>query len=100
MLGLSGVIVSLVIVALDTSNGVLPAIPANNALIVEDPGLTPVAKPCRPAALLTVATAELEEVQVALCVRLICCMPAVPVAVSDRSEERRVGKECRSRWSP
>src|SRR5690554_7847058 len=25
---------------------------------------------------------------------------ALAVAVSDRSEERRVGKECRSRWSP
>ena len=23
-----------------------------------------------------------------------------PLAVDDRSEERRVGKECRSRWSP
>ena len=23
-----------------------------------------------------------------------------PEAASDRSEERRVGKECRSRWSP
>ena len=23
-----------------------------------------------------------------------------PVAGTDRSEERRVGKECRSRWSP
>ena len=22
------------------------------------------------------------------------------VAINDRSEERRVGKECRSRWSP
>ena len=25
---------------------------------------------------------------------------AAPVAVAARSEERRVGKECRSRWSP
>src|SRR5574337_2078836 len=25
---------------------------------------------------------------------------AVPVAATARSEERRVGKECRSRWSP
>ena len=23
-----------------------------------------------------------------------------PIAAVDRSEERRVGKECRSRWSP
>src|SRR3712207_3227558 len=26
--------------------------------------------------------------------------PAVKAALKDRSEERRVGKECRSRWSP
>src|SRR5256885_337857 len=26
--------------------------------------------------------------------------PPVPRAIADRSEERRVGKECRSRWSP
>src|SRR5438874_5185641 len=26
--------------------------------------------------------------------------PAWPASRSDRSEERRVGKECRSRWSP
>src|SRR5256885_10875394 len=25
---------------------------------------------------------------------------SLDVAISDRSEERRVGKECRSRWSP
>ena len=25
---------------------------------------------------------------------------AEPLAIQDRSEERRVGKECRSRWSP
>ena len=27
--------------------------------------------------------------------RLLC-----PIAINTRSEERRVGKECRSRWSP
>ena len=26
--------------------------------------------------------------------------PGLPDAVDSRSEERRVGKECRSRWSP
>jgi len=26
--------------------------------------------------------------------------PATPAVVGPRSEERRVGKECRSRWSP
>ena len=33
-------------------------------------------------------------VMVALCTHLGC------IPVGDRSEERRVGKECRSRWSP
>ena len=28
------------------------------------------------------------------------CLLAVAPGVADRSEERRVGKECRSRWSP
>ena len=28
------------------------------------------------------------------------CAQAVACAYCDRSEERRVGKECRSRWSP
>ena len=28
---------------------------------------------------------------------LLC---GIPMALKDRSEERRVGKECRSRWSP
>src|SRR3712207_9104718 len=30
---------------------------------------------------------------------LIACLDEIP-ASSSRSEERRVGKECRSRWSP
>ena len=29
-----------------------------------------------------------------------CPFIAIPVMLSKRSEERRVGKECRSRWSP
>ena len=29
-----------------------------------------------------------------------CCKPIVSLSKSLRSEERRVGKECRSRWSP
>src|ERR1022692_1422154 len=28
------------------------------------------------------------------------CAPAANSLIGDRSEERRVGKECRSRWSP
>ena len=31
---------------------------------------------------------------------LICMKAAIEVAEKGRSEERRVGKECRSRWSP
>src|SRR5688572_32332889 len=31
---------------------------------------------------------------------LICSPPVMLSADADRSEERRVGKECRSRWSP
>ena len=27
-------------------------------------------------------------------------IPAIPASAALRSEERRVGKECRSRWSP
>ena len=30
--------------------------------------------------------------------KAVCMMDVFPV--TDRSEERRVGKECRSRWSP
>jgi len=30
----------------------------------------------------------------------VAAYPAFPLQLADRSEERRVGKECRSRWSP
>ena len=77
-----GVMTSWVIVALETFRVVLPVIPANTAVTVVAPGLTPVAMPCLPEALLTVATEELDDAHVALCVKLICCTPAVPVAVN------------------
>src|ERR1035441_5144960 len=32
--------------------------------------------------------------------RLYTPLPSMPSSDADRSEERRVGKECRSRWSP
>ena len=35
-----------------------------------------------------------------LTVAMAAAMLAGPVSVPARSEERRVGKECRSRWSP
>ena len=31
---------------------------------------------------------------------LIVPLPGVKLGLANRSEERRVGKECRSRWSP
>src|SRR5260370_36754440 len=43
------------------------------------------------------AAAEGTEFQLAAAARHL---PRVSIAVSERSEERRVGKECRSRWSP
>ena len=36
----------------------------------------------------------------ARCRRLASALARRGVGVGDRSEERRVGKECRSRWSP
>lgn len=75
-------IVSFVIVALDTVRVVEPVIPANTAVTVVDPAPIPVALPCLALALLMVATEGADEAQVALEVRLICCAPAVPVAVN------------------
>ena len=40
----------------------------------------------------------LEESRILLSARV--CHEGEPLSESDRSEERRVGKECRSRWSP
>ena len=37
---------------------------------------------------------------VALVGKFLCCPAPLRVVVVHRSEERRVGKECRSRWSP
>ena len=34
------------------------------------------------------------------CVSCGTCAGECPVGAISRSEERRVGKECRSRWSP
>ena len=31
---------------------------------------------------------------------VLLCYPGLRALLDDRSEERRVGKECRSRWSP
>src|SRR2546425_12398827 len=37
---------------------------------------------------------------VGMCVNDLICTGLEPFGFLDRSEERRVGKECRSRWSP
>src|SRR5215472_15564819 len=70
--GLTGVMVNFVIVALDTLIVVDPVIPANTAVMVLEPAPIPVARPSLWLALLTVATAELEDAQAALDVRLMC----------------------------
>src|SRR2546430_4616159 len=79
----------------------VPLFPSLVALIVMEPGVTPETRPL----LLTVATAVLELDHVT--VRPESGFPpaslGVPVSCTvwpARSEERRVGKECRSRWSP
>jgi len=41
-----------------------------------------------------------QKAKVAEEVELLARERGIPVAMTDRSEERRVGKECRSRWSP
>src|SRR2546430_16739860 len=37
---------------------------------------------------------------VSVTVKVVVQVPVLPAASVARSEERRVGKECRSRWSP
>ena len=46
---------------------------------------------------------QIYVILIACVVLLLCLFFKVPVFISvfaGRSEERRVGKECRSRWSP
>ena len=47
----------------------------------------------------TAALAEVKIGQVEYAAHGTSCFAVLTVAM-DRSEERRVGKECRSRWSP
>src|SRR2546422_6341836 len=63
---------------------ILPLLPALVAVMVAAPTATPVTKPVGA----TVASAGVLDVQL------------TDRPESTRSEERRVGKECRSRWSP
>src|SRR3712207_7545488 len=47
-----------------------------------------------------VGTAQKQPERKAVVRDLVPVSPEVAKAVQSRSEERRVGKECRSRWSP
>ena len=49
-----------------------------------------------PAAVHTPAAVHIRSIPAAAAARI----RSIPAAVAARSEERRVGKECRSRWSP
>ncbi len=69
MLGSVGVTSIETIFAESTVRSVLPETPPNVAVIVVSPALTEVATPLEPGALLTVATAVFEELQVAARVR-------------------------------
>src|SRR5260370_20111173 len=82
MLGVVGVTVIVDRVAAVTVSVVLPETPPKVAVIVVVPAATDVAKPCEPPALLIVATAVLDELQVTSVVRP-CVVKSVyvPVAV-------------------
>jgi len=82
IVGVTGLIVRLVIVAGDTVRFVVPVIPANTALMEVVPAPTPVAMPCRPPALLMVAMDGEDDAQLTLELKLMVCWPAVPVAVN------------------
>src|SRR5258708_36298644 len=58
---------------------------------------TPGARPCRFARSLRLPEHKIERVLLAGVIGII---PALVGDGEHRSEERRVGKECRSRWSP
>ena len=44
--------------------------------------------------------AEYSEVERVICSPMLRCIQTAELMFPGRSEERRVGKECRSRWSP
>src|SRR3989454_12068956 len=75
-----------------------PVLPSAVALIVIAPSATPVTRP------LVDTVARLGSLVDQVIVRPVSVLPAASFATatsrSVRSEERRVGKECRSRWSP
>src|SRR5437773_5282149 len=83
MLGAVGVTVIVDRVAAVTVSVVLPETPPSVAVIVVVPAATDVARPCDPPALLIVATAVLDELQVTWLVRS-CVVQSlkVPVAVN------------------
>ncbi len=68
MLIAAGVIASDTTVAAVTVSGVVPEIAPTVAVIVVDPGVTAVDRPLNPVALLTVATAGVDELHTAMVV--------------------------------
>src|SRR5437667_6247745 len=83
MLGFVGVTAIEVRVAAVTVSVVLPETPPKVAVIVVVPAATDVARPCDPPALLIVATAVLDELQVTWVVRSCVVLSLkVPVAVN------------------
>src|SRR2546423_11230510 len=55
---------------------------------------------CTAAHFLAAAARYADGVDVACVAALLDPLALLAVGAADRSEERRVGKECRSRWSP
>src|SRR2546428_456471 len=85
MLGFVGVTVIVDRVAFVTVSVVFPETSPSVAVIVVVPAATDVAKPCEPPALLIVATAVLDELQVTWVVRSCVVLSLkVPVAVNCR----------------
>src|SRR5256712_2850239 len=83
MLGVVGVTVIVDRFAAVTVSVVLPETPPKVAVIVVVPAATDVARPCDPPALLIVATAVLDELQVTWVVRSCVVLSLkVPVAVN------------------
>ena len=80
MLGLLGVTVMEVNVALVTVSVAVPTSPANSAVMVAVPAVSPVAKPLVPPLLPTVATDAGDEVHEADCVRS-CVLPSPKVPI-------------------
>ncbi len=89
MLALPGDIVMESSVALVTARDPVPTTPANRAVIDAFPGLTPVASPQEPDALLIVATEAGDEVQITEDVR--SCEPSAKLPVARKWDSMVAG---------